>query len=130
MLELPEDVQNAAAMAVRRVAWRMGDLARRREREVLRDTADIHAWGAAREPSVEELAETRLLLCQVIEFAGENLSAAQYDAFRAFCQSGGDLGGAVRMLAAETGRSERTIRTHISRALRRIRREMEGEICD
>ena len=67
---------------------------------------------------------------QVIEFAGENLSAAQYDAFRAFCQSGGDLGGAVRMLAAETGRSERTIRTHISRALRRIRREMEGEICD
>lgn len=73
-------------------------------------------------PSPEEIVVARLYAKGLMELAQSTLTPAQFDGFVSLYFDGGSVSDAAEMLASRTGRSAETIRTHIRRAVEKMRR--------
>ena len=120
MLQKPPLVGDPRPLAFTRGRLRAIDHLRRTSRETPVDP-ETRGPLQATEPSPEELVLGMEHMRAIFETAREILTERQFDAFVGYCTLGSSVAGAARVLAKLTGRSPVTVRTHIRRALEKMR---------
>jgi DNA-directed RNA polymerase specialized sigma24 family protein len=127
VIELPRDHPNPEAFVRQRAAFRSIDNARRRARQVPTDPDDLAAlvdYGLSC-PDPATIAEARLRVRAIFELASTELTPDQYTGLQALLSAGGSVADAVDLFAAYFGKTPSTMRTHIDRAVAKMKAAME-----